>query len=75
MSEKSGQHNRDAIWREILIKLCVNYPDAVAEIKAIEGEIYHAYADLLWGVTPGFHVLWRTATDEFATRVRLEKAD
>lgn len=40
-------------------------------IEAIEGEIYLAYFDKLWGETPGLHILWRSETDEFDTRVRL----
>lgn len=59
------------MWREILLQICVNYPDAIADIEAIEGEIYLAYFDKLWGETPGLHILWRSETDEFDTRVRL----
>lgn len=59
--------------REILIRLCVNYPAAKREIAKINGDIYDAYYELAYGVTPALFILWRTDDDEFLTRVRLKK--
>lgn len=61
--------------RELLLEICDNYPEAIDEINNIEGEIYHVYFSLAYGITPSLFVSSTVSGDSFLTRVRLEEAE
>ncbi len=44
-------------------------------INNIEGEIYHVYFSLAYGITPSLFVSSTVSGDSFLTRVRLEEAE